>query len=93
MLKKMFTLITVLGIFLLPTMVIAADDAVPRITIEELKAKMDKGQDILVLDVRTGRSYDGSKVKIKGALRIAPDEVETRYKELTKDKEIITYCT
>ncbi|MEK6726995.1 MAG: rhodanese-like domain-containing protein [Deltaproteobacteria bacterium] len=47
----------------------------------------------MLLDVRTGSSYGGSKVKIKGAMRIAPDEVETRYKELTKDKEIITYCT
>jgi len=90
--KKLFAVVTVLG-FLLPALVFAADDSVPRITKEELKAKMDKGQDIIVLDVRTGGSYDGSKVKIKGALRIAPDEVETRYKELTKDKEIITYCT
>lgn len=90
--KKLFAVVTVLG-FLLPAIVFAADDSVPRITKEELKAKMDKGQDIIVLDVRTGGSYDGSKVKIKGALRIAPDEVETRYKELTKAKEIITYCT
>ncbi len=91
--KKMYALITVLGVFLLPYLVIAADDGVPRITKEELKAKMDKGQDVIVLDVRTGRSYDGSNVKIKGAMRIAPDDVETRYTELTKDKEIITYCT
>lgn len=91
--KKMYALITVLGIFLLPYLVIAADDGVPRITKEELKAKMDKGQDVIVLDVRTGRSYDGSNVKIKGAMRIAPDDVETRYTELTKDREIITYCT
>lgn len=91
--KKMYVLITVLGVFLLPYLVIAADDGVPRITKEELKAKMDKGQDVIVLDVRTGRSYDGSNVKIKGAMRIAPDDVETRYTELTKDKEIITYCT
>lgn len=91
--KKMYALITVLGIFLLPYLVIAADDGVPRITKEELKAKMDKGQDVIVLDVRTGRSYDGSNVKIKGAMRVSPDDVETRYKELSKEKEIITYCT
>lgn len=91
--KKMFALITVIGLFLLPYQVIAADDGVPRITKEELKAKMDKGQDIIVLDVRTGRSYDGSNVKIKGAMRVSPDDVETRYKELSKEKEIITYCT
>lgn len=90
--KKLFALVTVLGL-LLPNFALAADDGVPRIIKEELKTKMDKGENIIVLDVRTGGSYDGSKVKIKGALRIAPNEVESRYKELPKDKEIITYCT
>ena len=90
--KKLFAFVTVLGL-LLPNFAFAADDGVPRITKEELKTKMDKGQDIILLDVRTGRSYDGSNVKIKGAMRISPDEVETRYKELAKDKEIVTYCT
>ncbi|HLB05843.1 MAG TPA: rhodanese-like domain-containing protein [Thermodesulfobacteriota bacterium] len=90
--KKLFVFVTVLGL-LLPNFAFAADDGVPRITKEELKTKMDKGQDIILLDVRTGRSYDGSNVKIKGAMRISPDEVETRYKELAKDKEIVTYCT
>lgn len=91
--KKVFALVTVLGIFLLPTLILAADDGVPRITREELKTKMDKGQDIIVLDVRTERSYSGSKVKIKGAARISPDEIEAKYKDLPQDREIITYCT
>lgn len=90
--KKLFAVVTVLG-FLLPALVFAANDSVPRITKEELKTKMDKGQDIIVLDVRTESSYSGSKVKIKGALRISPDEIETKYKDLPQDREIITYCT
>ena len=91
--KRVYTLIIALGIMFLPAIAIAADDGVPRITKEELKAKMDKGEDILILDVRTGASYNGSNVKIKGAMRFAPNDVDAWSKNLPKDKEIITYCT
>ncbi|HBR17133.1 MAG TPA: hypothetical protein DD725_05945 [Deltaproteobacteria bacterium] len=91
--KKMYAFIVVLGFLILPIIALAADDNVPRITKEELKAKMDKGEDILVLDVRTGMSYTGSKTKIKGSMRMAPNDIEVWSKNLPKDKEIITYCT
>ncbi len=47
----------------------------------------------MIIDVRTGNDYEGSKIKIKGAVRISIVQMEERYKELPKDKEIITYCT
>lgn len=74
----------------LPSLGIAAEG---RITINELKAKMDNGEDIVILDVRTSKDYLDSNVKIKGAVRIDPDSIERKYKVLPKDKEIITYCT
>ena len=77
----------------LSAIAMAANDNVPRIAKEELKAKMERGEDIIVLDVRTGMSYKGSDIKIKGALRISQDAIDMRYKELPMDKEIITYCT
>lgn len=77
----------------LSAIAMAANDNVPRIAKEELKAKMERGEDIIVLDVRTGMSYKGSDSKIKGAMRIPPDAIDMRYKELPMDKEIITYCT
>ena len=80
-------------IFIVMPFIAAADDGVPRIAKEELKAKMDKGEDILILDVRTGASYNGSNIKIKGAMRFAPNDIDAWSKNLPKDKEIITYCT
>lgn len=88
--KRLYIVFIVLGFLLLPFIAIAADG---RITVKELKAKMDKGEDIVILDVRTSRSYMESKVKIKGAVRIDPAQIEKRYKELPMEKEIITYCT
>ncbi|MEK6678079.1 MAG: rhodanese-like domain-containing protein [Nitrospirota bacterium] len=73
--------------------VIAAGDGVTRITKEELKAKLDKGEKIIILDVRTKSSYNGSTMRIKGDVRKEPDMAESWYKELPMDKEIVTYCT
>ena len=73
--------------------VFSATDAVPRITVQDLKAKMDKGEDIVIIDVRAGREYEDSKIKMKGAIRISIVQLENRINELPRDKEIITYCT
>ena len=71
----------------------SATDVVPRITVQELKAKMDKGEDTVIIDVRAGREYTDSKIKMKGAIRIPIVQLETRINELPRDKEIVTYCT
>lgn len=66
---------------------------VPRITVAELKSRLDGGAKILILDVRSRSSYASSDVAIKGAVRIAPDELNERARELPVDSEIVTYCT
>lgn len=66
---------------------------VERITVEELKAKLAKGEPLTILDVRVGPSYEASDQTIKGAIRIAPDEIEKHLSELPKDREIVTFCT
>ncbi|HBO84877.1 MAG: hypothetical protein A2073_05510 [Deltaproteobacteria bacterium GWC2_42_11] len=89
--KRLYAYLFTLCLFmLLPAVTLAAND---RITKEELKAKMDKGDNILILDVRISGSYMDSKIKIKGAVRIDPDSIERKYQVLPKDKEIIAYCT
>jgi len=78
---------------LIVTAAFSATDDVPRITVQELKAKIDKGEDIVILDVRAGREYSESKIRIKGATRIPIVQLEVRSNELPRDKEVITYCT
>ena len=73
--------------------VFSATDNVPRITVQALKAKMDKGEDILIIDTRTGNEYEGSRIKIKGAVRISIVKIEEMAAKLPRDKEIVTYCT
>ncbi len=64
--------------------------AVPRIAIDEAKAKFDAGEAIFV-DVRSLEEYQARH--IPGALSMPTEEIPARYKELPKDAEIITYCT
>ncbi len=68
-------------------------DDVPRISIEQLKAKMDAGENIVIIDMRTDRDYQESSEKIKGAVRIAVVQLEDSSRALLKGKEIITYCS
>ncbi len=60
------------------------------ITKEELKEKLEKKADVIVVDVRSKASYD--KSHIIGAISIPLGEIEKRHEELPKDKEIILYC-
>lgn len=66
---------------------------IPRITKEELKAKMDRQEDVVIVDVRAEDSYNTSNQKIKGALRITLEELERDVKKIPEGREVITYCT
>ncbi len=60
------------------------------VSVEELKREMDRGADFIILDARPKADYKLDH--IKGAISMPFFEVEQRYKELPKDKWIVTYC-
>ncbi len=65
------------------------DDA-PRISLEDAKKAYDKGG-VLFIDTRAEPAY---KVEhIKGAINIPVETIESRYKDVPKDKKIIAYCS
>ena len=66
---------------------------VERISVEDLKEKLAKNEPVFIIDSRSQGSYDGSETRIKGAIRIPLDEVESRLAEIPRDKEIVVYCT
>ena len=66
--------------------------SVPRITADELKARLAQREQIII-DARTGGSYSTSPWKIKGDIRIAPDEISVKAKNLPKGALIVVYCT
>jgi rhodanese-related sulfurtransferase len=64
---------------------------VPRITPQELKEKLDANEDVIVVDARSRKEYDG--LHIPGALSIPLSEIEERHGELPQEGEIVLYCT
>jgi rhodanese-related sulfurtransferase len=62
------------------------------ITRDELKAKMDRGEDFVLVDTMAEIYYRHSH--LQGAINLPADEVKERAAEVLPDKdaEIIVYC-
>lgn len=65
-------------------------DGVRRVTVEELRAALEK-RTAIVVDVRSAEQYKAGH--IQGAIWIPSDEIANRIKELPKDKLVVTYCS
>jgi rhodanese-related sulfurtransferase len=65
---------------------------VARITPEELKQKLDSGEDITMIDVRHALDFEADPYIIPGTLRIPSEQLES-YPEVPKDREVVVYCT
>ena len=71
-----------------------SDDAeVERITVDELKAKIAKNEPVTIIDDRSEDSFESSETQIKGSIRMTVDQIQSRLKEIPRDREIVTYCT
>jgi adenylyltransferase/sulfurtransferase len=60
------------------------------ISVEELKKKIDKKEDFLLLDIREPFEYD--ICRLPGAKLIPMGEVPSRLNELDDEREMIVYC-
>jgi 3-mercaptopyruvate sulfurtransferase SseA len=100
--NRLRSLLIFLGLMIIPSLLIAcgalaeptptvvpqpADRSeVPRISPEELKRRLDEGNDILVIDTRSSGTYNFGH--IPGAV-MEPDSFD----DMVRDQEIITYCS
>ncbi len=70
---------------------LSAADGVPTMTKEELKPLLRR-PDVVVIDVRVGKDWKSSELKIKGAVRGDPQKIETWGEKYFKDKTLVLYC-
>jgi len=66
---------------------------VTRVTVEEIKQRMERGERFTFIDTRNEKAWEESREKLPGAIRVTPDEAERRLPELPRNRAIITYCT
>jgi len=67
-----------------------ADDL--RIDPGEAKRMLDT-REAIVLDVVASGVWEELDVAVPGALRIAPEEIDRRWRELPREKAVVAYCT
>jgi predicted sulfurtransferase len=69
------------------------DVEAPLITKEQLQAMLGNPE-VIILDVRVEREWEGSESKIQGAIREDPWKgIETWAKKYPKDKTLVLYCS
>src|SRR5579862_6330900 len=66
---------------------------IARITVEELKQKLDANEDVVIVDLRHSMDFEADPETIPGAFRMDAAELEEKNGLLPHDREIILYCT
>jgi sulfur-carrier protein adenylyltransferase/sulfurtransferase len=64
-------------------------NGIPQLTVKELKARRDAGEDIFLLDVREPYEYQIAQI---GGTLIPQNDVPNRLAEIPRDREIIVHC-
>jgi Uncharacterized membrane-associated protein len=66
---------------------------VARITPEELKAELDSGADILIVDLRHAMEDEAEPRTLPGAIRLPAESLDERGEELPRGKTLVLYCS
>ena len=63
--------------------------------VEELARKLasEEKDKIVLMDVRSHGYYDAGAARIKGSIRLEPNNLEEELKTLSRDKDIYVYCS
>ncbi len=66
---------------------------VARITPEELKQKLDAGEDVVVVDLRHSYDFEAEPGTIPGAYRMEASELDEMSEQIPRDRDVVLYCT
>jgi rhodanese-related sulfurtransferase len=66
---------------------------VTRITVDEVKQRLDRGEEFAFVDTRNPQAWAESDSKLPNALRVPANELDQHLDEIPKDRTLITYCT
>jgi membrane protein DedA with SNARE-associated domain len=66
---------------------------IARITVDELKLKIDAGEDLVIVDLRHSMDFEADPETIPGAFRMDAKELEEKNDSIPRDREVILYCT
>jgi rhodanese-related sulfurtransferase len=64
-----------------------------RITTDEVRERLDRGEEFTFLDTRNPTAWAESDKKLPSAIRVPADELAQHLNDIPKDRAVITYCT
>jgi rhodanese-related sulfurtransferase len=64
-----------------------------RITIDELRKRMEAGEDFAFIDTRNPQAWAQSDTMLPEAIRVPVDDLEKHLSEIPKNKPVVAYCT
>jgi rhodanese-related sulfurtransferase len=64
-----------------------------RITVDEVKERMERGEQFTFVDSRNPTAWTESDKKLPNAIRVPANELEQHLKEIPRNRTVITYCT
>jgi membrane protein DedA with SNARE-associated domain len=64
-----------------------------RITPDELKHQLESGERPVIIDLRHPLDVLSDPRTLPGALQISPEDLQARHREITRDGEIVLFCT
>lgn len=65
---------------------------IPRITPQELKRRIEEGETLAIIDLRSDREFGDCPQTLPGAVRLVPSQVARRHGEIPADRELVLYC-
>lgn len=66
---------------------------IARITVDELKQKIDVGEQVTIVDLRHSLDFEAAPGTIPGALHFEAKELQEKSDRLPRDGEVVLYCT
>jgi membrane protein DedA with SNARE-associated domain len=66
---------------------------IARITPEQLKADLDSGADLVIVDLRHAMDTEAEPRMLPGAIRVPAENLEERAEEIPRNKTLVLYCS
>lgn len=64
-----------------------------RITVGQLKRRMNAGEDFTIIDVRNPQAWTESDTMMPEAIRIPAGKLEENLPRIPKTRSVVAYCT
>jgi membrane protein DedA with SNARE-associated domain len=70
-----------------------AELRIARITVDDLKSRIDAGEELTIVDLRHSLDFEAKPETIPGAFRMDAKDIQEKSNLLPRDREIILFCT